>query len=172
MVITYLASYPRSGNTLLRIILSQCFGIATTSEYPESWDYLNGLLLEDSDSPYVKTHGLYDPRTMQGRHSYIERDREQVIDSIYCHYAFRISRKAIKQGQIAFGSHEYHVNSWRAANPLWLRFESLLSEETLWRVGDYIGRKQIAGLAAVPSFDELHEIDPAFFREGRGLRDV
>jgi hypothetical protein len=34
--LVYLASYPRSGNTLLRMILWQCFGLKTVSQYDES----------------------------------------------------------------------------------------------------------------------------------------
>ena len=35
MKITWLASYPRSGNTYLRTILFNCFGIKTASIYPK-----------------------------------------------------------------------------------------------------------------------------------------
>ena len=34
MKVTWLASYPRSGNTYLRTILFNCFGIKTASIYP------------------------------------------------------------------------------------------------------------------------------------------
>jgi hypothetical protein len=33
--VTWLASYPRSGNTLLRTILKQCFGLSSQSVYPD-----------------------------------------------------------------------------------------------------------------------------------------
>ena len=35
MEITWLASYPRSGNTFVRTILFNCFGIKTASVYPK-----------------------------------------------------------------------------------------------------------------------------------------
>ena len=35
MKVTWLASYPRSGNTFLRTILFNCFGIKTASIYPK-----------------------------------------------------------------------------------------------------------------------------------------
>ena len=33
--VTWLASYPRSGNTLLRTILKHCFGLSSQSVYPD-----------------------------------------------------------------------------------------------------------------------------------------
>ncbi len=34
-MIVWLASYPRSGNTLLRTVLSECFGLRSTADEPE-----------------------------------------------------------------------------------------------------------------------------------------
>ena len=45
MEITWLASYPRSGNTFLRTILFNCFGIKTASIYPN--DLGRRKVLED-----------------------------------------------------------------------------------------------------------------------------
>jgi len=75
--VTWLASYPRSGNTLLRVILKHCFGQASQSIYSDA-EFSDPTVCamvghepvghdpnafiqqarQDGRSLYVKTHGL------------------------------------------------------------------------------------------------------------------
>jgi len=69
--IIWLVSYPRSGNTLLRTILWQCFGLRSASFYPKDLEgnktleeYVghikrapdNSVHFPDISIPLVKTH--------------------------------------------------------------------------------------------------------------------
>ena len=71
--ITWLSSYPRSGNTFLRTILFNCFGIKTASIYPNDLggnkplenfvghiehNLDNTITFEKGSIPIIKTHNL------------------------------------------------------------------------------------------------------------------
>ena len=100
--VTWLASYPRSGNTLLRIVLNRCFGVSSQSiyadvEFPDPavrgevgheaiGDDPKGFLAaarRSGRSLYVKTHELPSP----DRHPaiYVLRDGRSAVVS-HAHY--------------------------------------------------------------------------------------
>src|SRR4051794_24293951 len=102
-MIIWLASYPRSGNTLLRIILKSVFDRRTYSKHDDvndigadsrvaeevghqalgaSWDGAYQRMRDDAQSYLVKTH---DPPEDDGRAIYIVRDGRSTCRSFY-HY--------------------------------------------------------------------------------------
>jgi hypothetical protein len=117
---------------------------------------MSELVGESRRSDYVKTHAPYRDE-MRGEHIYIERNVEDVIVS---YAAFnQCARQEIWK---AFGLHCDHVASWKRAGALWLRFEELKTTETLERLSEFVGQPIRDG--QLPSFAQLHEKRPWFFR--------
>ncbi len=66
-MIVWLSSYPRSGNTLTRIMLHHVFGIAGTSAYmPERPDYGAGLAAGAPGSAVAVARGRDAVRNLHG----------------------------------------------------------------------------------------------------------
>ena len=112
MKITWLASYPRSGNTYLRTILFNCFGIKTASIYPK--DLGGNKILENfvghiehnqnktitfqKDSiPIIKTHKLNQD---DNRSIYIIRDGRAASVSLWNFYGKKFQSKILFLGII------------------------------------------------------------------------
>jgi len=102
-MIVWLASFPRSGNTLLRIILNSAFGLSTSTIYPgpkqgvnQVYDQMNQLIGDvdstgtqdqldaDKEVHFLKTHEL--PATGDRRRAvYVVRDGRDALVS-YAHF--------------------------------------------------------------------------------------
>lgn len=187
----WIASYPRSGNTFLRIILQNLFGLATYSVYrlegeqladpsadalgeapflPRDW---RQRLTEQptSEAVLVKTHGPPEPC---GKAIYLMRNGYATIDSYY-HYHKRFSFEQpslteVIAGACQFGSWSEHFRAWKPqARPqtLFLRYEQLVSQpqECVPLLADFLQVQPQTG--ALPTFAELKERWPAFFRRGQ-----
>lgn len=151
----YLASYPRSGNSFLRLILYYHFGIRTFSEYgAEFADYPSLSVIEDPQSNYLKTHRRYDD-SIQGRHIYIERNAEDNAKSFLAYYGGKHTKR--------WGTQAEHIESWRNSGALWLHFEYLKSATTLDRLEAFLGRPRIEN-GRLPTFEALHTEHPHNFR--------
>src|SRR5665213_4441239 len=130
--VTWLASYPRSGNTLLRIILNRCFGVSSQSIYDDAefsdpavcgevgheaiGDDPKGFIAAARRSGrdlYVKTHELPSP----DRHPaiYVLRDGRSAVVS-HAHYMAEFFHRDILLTDIIAGklgvSWSQHVNAW------------------------------------------------------------
>src|SRR5262245_24909130 len=131
--VTWLASYPRSGNTLLRIILNQCFGVSSQSIYDDEEEFSDAAIRDVvghqpiGDDPkrfiadalhggrklYVKTHELPPP----DHHPtiYVLRDGRSAVIS-YANYMRQIRRSDITITDIIAGklgvSWSDHVLAW------------------------------------------------------------
>jgi hypothetical protein len=199
-VIVWLASYPRSGNTYLRLVLHAAFGCATYTVYddddPVAQRVGPRLLgyeprpapiteMAASDRTYfVKTHRI---RTDEFPAVVVVRDGRDAITS-YAHMraAVTTSREATTNYREAFereaeaqidrsdtntGSWGRNVLSWvEGAHPRReiLRFEDLVTRPLLAVAA---ASRMAPGLAAdlnpaIPTFAELHQLDPGFFRRG------
>jgi len=141
--ITWLASYPRSGNTFLRSILFKCFGIKTASIYPRDLggnkplenfvghiehNLDNTITFEKGSIPILKTHNL---NKDNNRAIYIVRDGRAASVSLWHFYSKQISLKEIIIGNHRFGTWKSHILSWTPktrANTLFLRYEDLTSD--------------------------------------------
>lgn len=129
---TWLASYPRSGNTLLRLVLNHCFGLASQSLYqdqefadPAVRDVVghedvggNARLFVTAArragrSLYVKTHEL--PPSDQHPAIYVIRDGRSAVVS-HAHYLRDILGRDISLTDVIEGkaglSWSRHVRAW------------------------------------------------------------
>jgi hypothetical protein len=187
----WIASYPRSGNTFLRIILQNLFGLPTYSVYR-----LQGEGLADpsadalSEAPFlprdwrqrltdereaaavlIKTHGPPEPG---GSAIYLVRDGYAAIDSYY-HYHKRFSFEqpsltAVIAGACQFGSWSEHFWAWQPQTrpqTLFLRYEQLVSRpnECVPFLAEFLQVEPQTGM--LPTFAELKERWPEFFRRGQ-----
>ena len=192
-MILWLASYPRSGNTLLRLIFKQAFGRDTVSAHDddaadigadpavaatvghrsldEPWPAARARLAGDAALHLVKTH---DPPPDGGRAVYVVRDGRAATASFH-HYLHDYPGHAaataadVVLGLTPFGSWGEHLDRWDPlARPdtLLLRYEDLIADP-----GPQIDRlAAFAGLSPVADwhndFDRLHAMAPRFFRAG------
>ena len=141
MKITWLASYPRSGNTYLRTILFNCFGIKTASIYPND---LGGnktlenfvghiehnqnktITFQKGSIPIIKTHKLNQD---ENRSIYIIRDGRAASVSLWNFYGKKIPIKDIILGNHHFGTWKDHLISWnplKRPNTLLIKYEDIL----------------------------------------------
>ena len=193
--VTWLASYPRSGNTLLRIVLNRCFGVSSQSiyddvEFPDPavrgevgneaiGDDPKGFIAAARRSGrdlYVKTHELPPP----DRHPaiYVVRDGRSAMVS-HAHYMREFFHRDVTLVDIIAGtlgvSWSRHVNAWVMGgrpNLLVVRYEDLAvgKAETLAAISAFIARPLIDAYDI--QFDRLHALDPVFFRRGSDQANI
>jgi hypothetical protein len=192
---TWLASYPRSGNTLLRIILSSCFGQFSQSIYsdaefddpallhaigseavgPDPQLFLN-VARQNKRSLFVKTHEL--PGRDNHRAIYVLRDGRSSVVSHY-HYLTDILHKKVSLADVILGkcgvAWSDHVDAWTAIEKpdiLVVRFEDLAAGniQTLERISHFIGRPVFREFGI--SFRRLHAQCPLFFRSGSDRANI
>lgn len=193
-MIIWLASYPRSGNSLCRRFLHKVFGVYTHSKHNSralfhddenknemlgylrwqdaSWQDAYKRMNESPDTFFVKTHDAPDD---DNKAVYIVRDGRMASVSYrhYLHDLFpeaNISLRDIITGFATYGSWGSHLASWdpqHRPNTIWLRYEDLVQSP------DECIRK-LAGLTGLPTrhewendFDALHQFNPGFFRRGK-----
>jgi len=151
----WLASYPRSGNTMLRTMLFHCFGLRSASIYPQDLGGNADLerqvghieaaadgTIDFGDQPIqlVKTHGP--PK--DGRPAiYVIRNGH---DAILSYYRFErgISLAKALFGQGWMMSWSAHLAAWaplERANTLLLRYEDMVTdlEGTLHAISEFSG---------------------------------
>jgi Glycosyl transferase family 2/Sulfotransferase domain len=193
-VILWLASYPRSGNSFLRVLLKVAFGISSDSIYPNESDLpwvREGLIprrslgdmARGSDLCAIKTHEL--PGGDEYPALYVVRDGRDAIVS-YAHYALEVFQKATGAQQADsipsmirtlvstdghFGGWGRNVTAWasRKAPTQVIRFEELIIDPVtiVARALERLGiRPQQTG-SALPTFGELRARAPEFFRVRR-----
>jgi len=191
-MIVWLASYPRSGNTLLRTLMQHCFDIKTYSIYDDTNNIgtnaslmsivghvnhnldkheFHAMASASKTIYFVKTHDLPidDEKTI-----YIVRDGRSSVVSYY-HYIKQFSRgttvtvEDIIVGDCEFGSWSDHFEGWnpmKRPNTLLLRYEDLAQApgKALKLISDFTGYPVVS--ERPPSFAELKAINPNFFRSG------
>ena len=192
-MIVWLSSFPRSGNTLVRLMLKAVWDIQTCSMYDDRDDIGanpevaqrvgHQFLGADFDNAYqsmrdstelfcVKSH---DVPIDEGKSIYIVRDGRSASYS-YWHYqrAYgQLQREATLAdtliGFTPFGSWSDHLDAWdplKRSNTLFLRYEQLLAEpeEQIERIADFLEIRPLRPWKN--DFDALHRLEPRFFREG------
>lgn len=147
--IVWLASYPRSGNTLLRTVLWHCFGLRSASPYPEDLGGNKDLKnyighLDNSELEFVgpeqeihfpgdavplfKTHQLpSDPNPA----IYVVRDGRAACVSLCQFYRGQVSLEAVIAGQHMFGTWANHLSAWKPwerANTLLIKYEEMTGD--------------------------------------------
>ena len=192
-MIVWLASYPRSGNTFLRVILNSCFKQITYSLHNDEHDIganeemvrvtghehlpaeFNIEQARESDElMLIKTHAP--PPDCDDPVIYLLRDGRESCWS-YAHYrvdyhdseSLQQSLEEVIRGDVVFGSWGDHLANWSPEsreNALLVRFEEMVAapEQTISALSDFLQLKVIE--ASVPSFGELNAINSKFFRSG------
>lgn len=199
-MIIWLASYPRSGNTMLRMILKSVFRKETYSKYDDlgdiggdskmaelvghkmlgdRWDNAYQRMKETDEIFFVKTH---DPPEDESKAIYIVRDGRATVVS-YWHYQKEIAAKVhtltdVIAGFVNFGSWGGHLDAWDPFNrpdTLFLRYETLLKnpEEEVEKISEFIGFR--ASVTWKNDFRTFHKVNPRFFRQGsvsKGIEEM
>src|SRR3954465_2141358 len=151
-MIIWVASYPRSGNTMLRMMLHRVFGCKTHAKYqapdepvspdgavreatgkaplPGPWDECYPRMARDAELHFVKTH---DGPEDDAKAIYLVRNGFAATGS-YKSYLLdfgghEFSLEAIILGEPQFGSWGSHLDAWgplRRSNTLVLKYEDLV----------------------------------------------
>jgi hypothetical protein len=193
-MLVWLASYPRSGNTLLRQVLKTCFDLDSceglelvpeqlrdpdgtryrhygTYYVDRDWEDFYRKSRESSELVLVKSHQL--PRD-DAKAIYVVRDGRLAVKSFVkfqdSYHPGESSFTSLLVGDHPYGEWTSHYRAWanRPAGPLLLlRFEELVnpSEETLARIGAFIG----VGAPVRPwvsHLGELRQRHPGYFGSG------
>jgi hypothetical protein len=186
-MIVWIASYPRSGNTLTRTIFKNVFGIETYSdekkpdqvwketrdivghvEFNGSWQEVYKQMKSSNKVYYVKTHL---PPLDDSPAIYIVRDGRMSSVSYY-HYMNRFFPEAnrtildILVGNDYYEDWTTHFNYWNPINrenTLLVKFEDILSksEQIIARIEDFLDIKRVSEWKN--PFDDLSNKDPKFF---------
>jgi Sulfotransferase domain len=196
-MIIWLASYPRSGNTFLRIVLKTYFDLPTYSKYndrtdigagdkfsklvghqnfEEEWSEFYQASRDSSDVRVIKTH---DAPEGNEKAIYLIRDGRASMVS-YQNYLANYSKLScdlndVITGSVNFGSWSDHVNAWaplKRPNTLLLKFEDLIDDTsgTVTKLAEFLGLKPKAGV--VPTFEKLRAEFPQFFKTGSNSKNL
>lgn len=191
-MIVWLASYPRSGNTLLRTVLFKTMGLVSPSdelggkqipgladaasqsigvaETIDNWDVFYRKASESDEVFLVKTHRP--PRDDQPA-IYIVRDgRKSCLSYSRFHQHFTPqpcpSLLDIVLGADFYGGWSDHYRIWmKRGNAMLVRYEELVNapRELLARLAETVRHRGEIAPWNNP-FDQLHQKNPDFFREG------
>ena len=153
----FLSSYPRSGNTLLRTVLYQCFNLKSGSVYGNEFhgnieleNYI-GYIEHNEDSsitfpegqlPIIKTHEENIPNSPA---IYVIRDGRAATVSLWEFYGRETSISDIIEGNYRFGKWSDHINSWdpiSRPNTLLLKYEDILTnlDSVLFKLGVFLNQ--------------------------------
>ena len=186
MEITWLASYPRSGNTFVRTILFNCFGIKTASIYPNDLgrrkvleDFVGhiehnedkSITFQKNTIPIIKTHKL---NKDNNKAIYVVRDGRAASISLWHFYAEKISKKDIILGNTIFGTWKDHLHSWaplKRPNTLCIKYEDILTnfETVLTSISDFLNKDIINN--KLPSRDTIALFDGKWVRSKTDWRE-
>jgi hypothetical protein len=184
----WLASFPRSGNALLRVILKSLHGVASTTIYPKEaagrfTAFLGGgrpAPEGDAGPEFVKTHELAAAEDASPA-LYLVRDGRDAYVS-YAHFAIQLDPAAyagvgyeevlrtLIESREHFGGWSEHIRTWsrRLSPTALLRYEEMLANpgETVARACAAIGIALPPSSGTLPAGEELRSLDPLSFRRG------
>jgi hypothetical protein len=190
-MIIWLASYPRSGNTLTRTILKTCFDLNSHSDhlmnkvigqesvavvgevgYGSDWPSFYEHARKSPELFFIKTHR---PPLDDSPCIYIVRDGRSSLCSYHDFMGnffpeARLSLLQIILGDDYNGDWSEHYAAWVRPNrrTLVLKFDQLpdAPPEVIQTIADFIGYQGLIKPWVNP-LKELHARDPKFFREGK-----
>ncbi len=192
-MIIWLASYPRSGNTLLRQVLRSAFGRSSCSRYDDLTDIGADPALRDAVGHeflarpwaeaypamraaealfFVKTH---DAPADDERAIYVVRDGRAAVSSYHRYLQdfvagdARLSMADVVAGYTQFGSWGSHLDAWqpeRRADTLLLRYEEIVRTPrvAIERIAEFAGIEPTGDWHN--DFEGLQRLSPKFFRRG------
>lgn len=189
----WLASFPRSGNTFLRIVLHDVFGLSSGSVYDgeatvfaEATDVVGHVdkrpggkdtpQTDDGKPTPVKTH---DMPADDGPAIYVVRDGRAALVSYY-HYLANYAGSPYPMGDIVAGriwpgSWSGHYRGWNPAtrpNTLLLRYEELRDDNAAAceKIGQFLGIAPLKPFEV--SFADLQKLNPRFFRSADDAKSL
>ena len=192
-MITWLASYPRSGNTLVRTILNRCFGFKSyereellnevADDYitntighltrSGAWEEFYAQAAASPEPVFIKTHL---PPEDGNPAVYVVRSGRAAITSYFHHFREFSPGEERNLLELVLGHDHYgdwtrHYRGWDPEvrpKTLVVRFERLLQQpgEEIARIGAFIGFQGCPGEWTNP-FERLQCDDPVFFRRGK-----
>lgn len=191
-MIVWLASYPRSGNTLYRLVMQQCFGLGSYSdqgigtersiigfgeergllEFEGSWEAFYEQASADRELHLVKTH--LPPRDDQPA-IVVMRDPRSALCS-YHHFLQdywkhdRFTLEQVVRGEVGYGDLIEFYRKWMsrpAGTTLLVHYHELvdLGVATVNRLAAFTGLEP--GEIRPVEFDALKAASPSFFRSGK-----
>lgn len=185
--IIWLASYPRSGNTLLRTVLWHCFGLRSASIHPNDLygnkvieNYV-GHIEHDPDGkirfppntlPLVKTH---EPPPDMNPAIYVVRDGRAASVSLWRFYGEQYPLEAIIEGQHHFGTWSGHVASWKPwerPNTLLIRYEEMTGNlpHVIEQISTFLGSAIV--MDRIPDRETLADIGGQWIKKPSDWRSV
>lgn len=176
----WLASYPRSGNTLIRTVLWQCFGLKSGSVYPNDlggnsslesyvghveFSSTETLKLSDDAPTIIKTH---ERPASQHPAIYIVRDGRAATVSLWEFYSRKVPLTTIIQGQHRFGTWAQHLiawKPWKREGTLFLRYEDIISSlpATLDRISEFLDLPVLS--TSLPDREDIAQQDGRWVRQ-------
>lgn len=181
--VVWVASYPRSGNTFLRTVLYQCFGLKSGSVYAGDFGYRRevedivghiewaddgGIDFGNAPVRPIKTHWSQPPDLRPA--IYVVRDGRDAVVSLFQFWHEQYALKDIIDGRNDFGSWAQHVRAWdprERPNTLLLRYEDLVGSlgTCVTSIAGFLGLEPRSSV--LPPRDELAAIDGRWIkREG------
>lgn len=178
--VMWIASYPRSGNTLLRTVLWQCFGLRSGSSYPNDLDGKKALqeyvghIEEGPDKrvhfppgtlPLIKTHGY---PADDNPAIYVVRNGIAASLSLCQFYsAHGITLESVIEGQQWFGTWSRHLEAWRPwgrPNTLLIKYEDMAENlpEVLTKISAFVGRPILT--TRIPDRNDIAGVDGRWVR--------
>jgi len=195
-MLVWVASFPRSGNTFLRIVLHRLYGIRTSVIYDVDGvaERVGADLVGFTDRPaslevmrasagvhFIKTHRRRDADVHEqdgaiclvrdGRDALVSWAR-QASESDGRRYEAELHARITRRARIGTGSWGDNVLSWlepSASHRPMLRYEELVTAPAaaVGRVIAVVAPDLVPQVdAVIPSLDELRRTDDLFFRRG------
>jgi hypothetical protein len=198
-MIVWLASFPRSGNTFLRSVLRQAFGLYSYSIYNDINDigsnhdvrhavghlFINDPIEqfyeESMRSPEIVPIKTHEPPTDSATAIYVVRDGRAALVS-YWNFLRKVRRRhdltlgeVIRGSATKFGSWSTHVQRWAPSSrpgTLLLRYEDLVenTDASVARIASFIRRQPVAKWQN--NFQEMHSAFPGFFNTAANAKNI
>lgn len=195
-MIVWIASYPRSGNTFLRVMLNQIFSLPTYSIHGDQEDIASDpatanavghqALPDDfsiaaarssTELYLIKTHEP--PPNTADKAIYLIRNGLSSLIS-YAHYIcdyrpdtdYSSALRNILDGRESYGTWSEHLANWdpqNRPNTLTLRFEELVENpnDKVDVLADFLNVEPVK--PEIPAFEDLQKVNARMFRKGSSI---
>ncbi len=184
--IIWIASWPRSGNTLLRTVLWYCFGLKSASVYPNDLggntrledqvghierDIKGGVFFPKGNPPLFKTHEY---PVNNNATIYIVREGHSACVSLWNFYNKKSDLNDIIAGNHRFGTWANHLAAWKPwerDNLLLIKYEDIVSDlpMVLDHLNHFLGRNIISN--KIPARNDMASIEGRWIRKKSDWRD-
>lgn len=185
--VIWLASYPRSGNTFLRVLLWHCLGLRSGSFYANDLggkkplEHAIGhvehatpgkLRFQKGELQLVKTHASCND---ERRAIYIVRDGRAATASLWRFFGGKYPLSQVIEGKTEFGLWQDHVESWDPMNrphTLLLRYEQMQEEPmaAVEALSGFLAKPVIS--RSIPGRESLTALDDKWITAGTDWRAI